>query len=427
MAGTYALVRPKGGLMHPCLQSPMPDELVQQKIVRAAWKGIDINQFWDCHVHLIGLGHGQTGASVNPDMQGPGHPLKFLQYKFYLNASCTGEAKNIDAAYVQQLVRVQDGLNISYKKSAKASSVKSRTVTKTGQAKLMLLAFDQVYDQAGNKKAADSAFYIPNKYAQSLAKLYGERFEWIASVHPYRKDGLEKLNWCIAHGARAIKWLPSAMGINPASPLCDSFYDELAKNKLPLLVHAGSELAVAGHGGQDLGNPLLLRRPLERGVKVMVAHCASSGRGVDLDKGKHGPKISNFDLFARLMDDKNYDNNLFGELSAITQINRIGLPLETILKNKHWHDRMINGSDYPLPVIMPLFSLKLLQFKNYITADEADVLASIRLYNPLMFDFVLKRTIRFQGSRLPAKFFHTRIHFSPESQASSGPKKPEKT
>lgn len=411
-AGAYTLLRPRGGFMHPCLQSPLPEKLGQHKIIRAAWQGIDINQFWDCHVHLVGLGHGKSGARVNPEMQSPGHPLKFLQYKFYLNASCTQEAKNIDAAYVQQLFRVQDGLNNSYKKSTKEFSAKSGAVIKFGQAKLMLLAFDQVYDQAGNKNAAASAFYIPNQYAHAIAKLYGDRFEWIASVHPYRKDSLEALNWCIKNGARAIKWLPSAMGMNPASSLCNAFYDVMAKNKLPLLVHAGSELAVAGHGGQDLGNPLLLRRPLERGVKVIVAHCASSGRGVDLDQGKNGNKISNFSLFARLMDGNDYRNNLLGEISAITQINRIGLPLETILKNKHWHDRIVNGSDYPLPAIMPLFSLKWLQFKNYITADEADVLASIRLYNPLLFDFVLKRTIRFQGGRLPARFFHSRKHFS---------------
>jgi mannonate dehydratase len=389
----------------------MPDKLVQHKIVQAAWQGIDIRQFWDCHVHLVGLGHGESGAKVNPEMQSPNHPLKFLQYKFYLNAACVQDAENVDAAYVQQLMRVQDGLNSSYENYSDKRSGKKDS-PKNGQAKLMLLAFDQIYDQAGNKKAADSAFYIPNKYAQAVAKLYDHRFEWIASVHPYRKDSIEKLNWCIANGARAIKWLPSAMGINPASSLCDDFYEVLAKNKLPLLVHAGGELAVAGHGGQNLGNPLLLRRPLDRGVKVIVAHCASSGQDVDIDQGKNGDKVVSFDLFTRLMEDENYKNNLFGEISAITQINRVGLPLETILKNRHWHDRIINGSDYPLPAIMPLFSLKLLQFKDYITAGEADVLASIRLYNPLLFDFVLKRTIRFQGSRLPAKFFHTRRHFS---------------
>lgn len=404
VAGTYALVRPHGGFMHPCLQSAIPNELVQHEIVQAAWEGIDPEQFWDCHVHLVGVGHGDTGAIINPNLQSLGHPLQYMQYKFYLNATCTENEKNIDAAVIAQLMRVQDGLNNSFGNRSSQASQNKKT-------KLMLLAFDQVYDEAGNKKAADSAFYIPNKYAQSVAKQYSDRFEWTASVHPYRKDSLKELSWCIKNGARSVKWLPPAMGINPGSKLCDDFYDVLAKNKIPLLVHAGGELAVAGHGGQDLGNPLLLRRPLERGVKVLVAHCASSGQGADLDQGKNGKLISNFDLFARLMHEEDYINNLFGEISAITQINRIGAPLETILKNKNWHDRIVNGSDYPLPAIMPLFSLKWLQFKKYITATEADVLAKIRVYNPLLFDFVLKRTVRYQGMGLPAIFFHTKKHF----------------
>jgi predicted TIM-barrel fold metal-dependent hydrolase len=402
LAGTYALVRPRGGFMHPCLQSPLPEKLARHKIIQQAWEGIDISQFWDCHVHLVGLGHGQSGASVNPDMQSPGHPLQFLQYKFYLNASCTGNAENVDQAYIEQLIRLQDGMDSTYKKLS----------GKHGRSKLMLLAFDCVHDLAGNRNMSESAFYIPNKYAQTVARLYSNRFEWIASVHPYRKDVAEELEWCIANGARAVKWLPSAMGINPASPRCDKFYDVLYKNNLPLLVHAGGEIAIAGHGRQDFGNPLHLRRPLERGVKVIVAHSASSGQGVDLDQGKDGPRVASFELFARLMDDRNYQKNCFGEISAITQVNRIGTPLETILTNEQWHSRIINGSDHPLPAIPPLFSLKWIKFKNYITAEEADVLAQIRHYNPLLFDFVLKRTVRFRGKRLPDIFFQGKRHFA---------------
>ncbi len=413
LVGAYAWVRPRGGFVNPCLQSPMPTDLGKHEIIQAAWQGIDINQFWDAHVHLVGLGHGNTGARVSPDMQSPGNPMQYVQYQFYLNASCVQNAKNVDAEYVRQLIRLQGGLRHSFENSLAATKDKSaiKPPGKPGAAKLMLLAFDQVYDEAGNKQPDASAFYIPNKYAQSVTRSYPDQFEWIASIHPYRKDALEVLQWSVNRGARAIKWLPSAMGINPGSPLCDAFYDALARFKLPLLVHAGSEMAVSGHGGQDLGNPLLLRRPLERGVKVIIAHSASSGEGADLDRGNNGEMKTNFELFVRLMDDSNYQKNLFGEISAITQVNRVGLPLETILKKESWRGRILNGSDYPLPAILPLFSLEWLRLKDYISASEASVLSDIRLYNPLLFDFVLKRTIRFQGLRLPAEIFHTRPHF----------------
>jgi hypothetical protein len=40
---------------------------------------------------------------------------------------------------------------------------------------------------------------------------------------------------------------------------------------------------VKGGNREDFGNPLRLRRPLEQGVRVLVAHCASLGSGLDLD------------------------------------------------------------------------------------------------------------------------------------------------
>ena len=66
------------------------------------------------------------------------------------------------------------------------------------------------------------------------------------------------------------------MGIDPQSPRCDRFYAALAAANLPIISHAGRELAVAG-GNQDFGNPLRLRHALDHGVRVVLAHCASDG------------------------------------------------------------------------------------------------------------------------------------------------------
>ena len=49
-------------------------------------------------------------------------------------------------------------------------------------------------------------------------------------------------------GARAVKWLPSAMGIDPASAKCDRFYEALNRLDLPLIAHAGLELVPGGSG-----------------------------------------------------------------------------------------------------------------------------------------------------------------------------------
>src|SRR4029079_2466094 len=89
---------------------------------------------------------------------------------------------------------------------------------------------------------------------------------------------------------RAVKWIPAAMGIDPASPRCDRFYAALARLDVPLITHSGLERAGVSGYSQDLGNPLRLRRALAAGVRVVVAHCASMGTDRDLDRGPGGPQ-----------------------------------------------------------------------------------------------------------------------------------------
>ena len=60
--------------------------------------------------------------------------------------------------------------------------------------------------------------------------------------------------------------------------------------------------------------------------------------------------VDNFDLFLRLMDEKRYEGLVFGELSAMTQFNRSG-NLRMMLAREDLHERVVNGSDYPLPAV----------------------------------------------------------------------------
>jgi mannonate dehydratase len=278
-------------------------------------------------------------------------------------------------------------------------------------ARFMLLAFDYHYDENGHRHEERSAYHTPNTFARYVAQHFPERFEWIASVHPYRNDCVEVLEAVVESGARAIKWLPSAMGIDPAAPRCDRFYEALAKLGVPLLTHGGKELAVHGADTQHYGNPLKLRRALDHGVRVIVAHCASDGADIDLDRGAHGPEIESFQLFARLLDDPRYAGRLFGEISALPQVNRMGNPLTTLLQRSDWHPRLINGSDYPLVGVMPLISPRRLASHGYLNEREVDVLLDIRRYNPILFDFVLKRHLKVGRKRFDRQVFESRRLF----------------
>lgn len=379
----------RDGLKNPC-KAVLPDELRRHPVVSAAWQDIDPSQFWDAHVHLFGNGDSGSGCWVNPKLESWLSPMQFVQRLFYMNAGCVHDAPGrVDQSVVERLHNQIDGMRSGMK--------------------VMLFAFDYCHDESGEIVRDHSSFYVPNSYARDMARLHPKYFEWVASIHPYRKDAVQALEQASELGARAVKWLPAAQGMDPASTRCTEFYRAAARLGMPIIVHAGKELAVAGGDTQSFGNPLKLRHPLDRGVKIIVAHAASLGQDLDLD---HKEEVwqDSFALFARLMDDVNYRQLLYADLSAVPQVNRTDV-LPTLLGRSEWHTRLLNGSDYPLPGIMPLFSIDYFVEQGWLDASTAPVLKQIREHNVLLFDFVLKRHLRYRGQRFPNSVFETRRFF----------------
>ena len=400
-----------GTLFNPC-GTALPQHLLAHPIVTAAWHGIDPAQLWDTHVHIAGTGDSESGIFTTPEMNSLWHPIQVVQRIFYLNAGCTEKGK-VDHSYIERLRHLIEEVNqvSGYVKKIGIRDAVSVNTASHSQAKLMLFAFEQAHDEAGNALPDRTAFHVPNSYAQAVAKRYPHYFEWVCSIHPHRPDAVSALQAAVANGARAVKWLPSVMGIDPASPKCDAFYQSLARLNIPLICHAGEEKAVKGMGFHEANNPLKLRRAMDAGVRVVIAHCASIGEDIDLDKGKHGPHGPSFKLFSRLMADPHYKHHLFSDISAITQRNRSLDTLRTIIEHQDWHGRLLNGSDYPLPGVLPLFALAKLAKAGLLDGDVVPVLEKIQHYNPLLFDFVLKRQLRAGTLKLADTIFHTRDFF----------------
>jgi uncharacterized protein len=372
--------------------SHRPEDLsdsISQKsadLIKRVFDDLDPQRLVDHHVHIAGLGVGGTKAYVNAKMRTWAHPLQRLKFKVYLSSAGVTAEDQADTHFVDRLRRLVQHID--------------------GHGKHRLLAFDKNYRADGSVNLEKTEFYVPNEYVFQIAEQHSDLFLPNISVNPYRPDALSELQKWATRGARIVKWLPNAMGIDPADSRCDPFYQKMKELNLILLSHGGEEKAVEAEEDQKLGNPLLLRRPLDHGVKVIVAHCAGLGVNQDLDHPDK-PVSDNFDLFMRLMDEKRYEGLVFGEISAMTQFNRLGKPLTTILGRADLHERIINGSDYPLPAVNILIRTKPLMKRGYITADEREQLREIYSFNPLLFDFVLKRTVKLPGSnkRLPNSVF----------------------
>ncbi len=395
---TAGRIWPEQGLFNPCFAT-LPSDLLGHALVREAWAGLGPADVWDCHAHLLGIGDaGNVEHASYNDAKGTWRwPLTAVQKYFFLNAACASSA-SIDQAYVSRLHTLATSMPPGHK--------------------LLLLALDAWHDEKGRSSPAHTHVFVSNDYCAAVAQAAPDRFEWAASVHPYRPDAQAELERIKRLGARAVKWIPAAQGIDPAAPRCDEFYSALVRLELPLISHAGEERAMPGDDA--LGNPLRLRRALESGVRVIVAHCASMGSSQDLDLGTGSDRAStvdNFSLFERMMDEPAHVGRLFGDISALTQTARADIALKRIMQRAveggDWADRLLNGSDYPLPAIMPLYSPRLLADAGYLEAGMIEPLTAIRKHHALLFDFVLKRHLKLDGRRLASSIFRTRHFFAP--------------
>lgn len=342
-----------------------------KELIEMSLAEVDENKLLDYHSHVVGLGSDDSGIYINEKLLTWANPFDKFKMKMYYNAAGIRDHNHPDRDYINRLIRLAN--HSPGKKS-------------------VLLAFDFNYNNDGSINKENSDFSVPNEYVYKLARQFPKNFIPAMSVHPYRHDALVELEKWAKKGIRIVKWLPNAMNIDPLSKQNDNFYKKMKELDLILLSHTGEEKAVKADDAQELGNPLRLRRPLDLGVKVIAAHCASLGTNLDLDHPGHKEKI--FRLFMRLMDEKKYEGLLFADISAMTQANRIGEPLTTILDRSDLHPRLVNGSDYPLPAVnIVIRTLDLMKHK-YITYKERDALNEIYKVNPLLFDFVLKRTIK---------------------------------
>ncbi|MDP1952744.1 MAG: amidohydrolase, partial [Betaproteobacteria bacterium] len=155
--------------------------------MRAAWEGIDPDQVWDGHCHLVGNGDSGSGIYLNEAAQNVRHPLEYVQRLIFMNAGCVRDAPGqVDQSYVERLRDLTQELRPG--------------------AKLLLLAFDANHTEAGEVSREQTSLYVPNRYTAQMAQRHAQYFEWAASVHPYRRDCVEQLEAAAGQGARALKW-----------------------------------------------------------------------------------------------------------------------------------------------------------------------------------------------------------------------------
>jgi hypothetical protein len=264
----------------------------------------------DMHVHVVGNGSGGSGCWLRVDRWH--RPLAALMLR-HIGLPSDALKGELERLYVGRLLEQVRGSSL-------------------GGA--VILAQDLVRDEQGRELEGVGSFYVPNDYVLGLARQHRE-FLPAVSIHPARPDALEELDRCLAAGAVMMKCLPNCQNINCSDRRFTRFWERMAEAKLPLLAHTGGEHTVPVVRA-EYADPRILTLPLECGVTVIAAHCGTKSGLFDLEY---------FHVFAEMT--RRFPR-LFGDTSAFNVPIRgrhtrkcLAAPLS---------ERMVHGSDYPVPV-----------------------------------------------------------------------------
>jgi hypothetical protein len=265
----------------------------------------------DMHVHMVGNGVAGSGGWLR--LTGWHRWLAgFMLRQLGIPASALeGDLEAIYAEHLRKLVH--------------ESSMDS----------VVLLAHERVHDQDGTPREDLGSMFVPNDVVLGLAKKFPEFLPGV-SIHPARRDALDELERCLEGGAVLMKCLPNCQNIDFSDTRFRPFWERMAEAGLPLLAHTGGEHTVPVINAA-LADPRLLRFPLECGVTVIAAHCATKSGALDRD---------HFDAWAAMLREF---PNLYGDISAMISLNRCG-HLRDCLRDDI-APRILHGSDFPVPVL----------------------------------------------------------------------------
>ncbi len=308
----------------------------------------------DVHVHLAGVGTGGSGCWLSPRFA--------ARYTFRVLRRWYG----ITDAQMRESVDQEWAASI-------AERVRGSELDRA-----VALGFDGVYGADGELDRERSQMVVPPSWALEAARRHPELLPG-PSVNPGRRDALERLEECIEGGAVLLKWLPSAMGIDPADPRHAPFYRRMADAGLPLLCHSGGSERTFAEVAPEYTDLRRLRLPLEMGVPVIVAH-----NGVPVHLSRDPDQLPLLRGLLREFPRLWVDNSGISNPSRFAHLPRLA-------RDAEFTERTLYGSDYPVPSLAAYYVRELgLGRVRSLQAER----------NPFQRDVALKRALGYPDETL---------------------------
>ncbi|APJ02745.1 amidohydrolase family protein [Silvanigrella aquatica] len=303
----------------------------------------------DFHVHLAGSGCNQSGIVLGSRFQ---KRPTFYFLKKSQKITADQMINDIDLLWIKRISNL-----------VKESGTISKAVT---------LCFDAVYDEKGKIQLDLIQLYVPNEWGAEAVSQFPSTLLHGASIHPYRQDALQELEKAAKRGAFLIKWLPSAMGIDPESNLCLPFFEALKHYKIPLLSHTDREYTFAEPRKDWLkfNHIQKLKKALELGVVVIAAHGGTPSQMTEAHE--LAGKFENFFLDT---------SGLFNPSRVRSSLQLFKNAQENILSH-----RLLFATDWPVPAF-PLFLIDKLGISSYKSISN--------IKNPFIKDLKIKELLGF--------------------------------
>lgn len=308
----------------------------------------------DVHMHLAGTGCCSSGCWVSPSFA---KRHTFMLLKFLYRITDEQMRTTVDQDWADRIANTVKLSDIDYG---------------------VVLGFDGVYHHDhGHFDEANSQLIVPPEWVFKVCRDHPNLLPG-PSINPYRDDALERLDYCIEHGAVLIKWLPAAQSIDPADRKFKAFYARCASAKIPLLIHMGGERTFRSVT-EEYNNVERLREPLEAGVTVICAHTATRILGTS--------EPDQIPALKRLL--KEFPH-LWVDNSGLCNPSRFS-HVPKLAKDPDITARTLYGSDYPVPSNAIYYTTKL---------GPRHVMALERMDNLLNRDVEIKRTFGYPDATL---------------------------
>lgn len=343
-------------------------------LVDAAFAGVDDDTVVDYYVQVISQGKLGDNAVYQDsyyrrNRSGSAAPLARVTTHVRLAAAGVARVEAVDGRYISRLLRQIRAMPADYKAH--------------------VLARGWRYTDEGRRDEAGTYTHIANAYVWWLAQQAPDAIVPVVSIHPYRPNALKRLAQWAERGIPAVAWWPVRQNINLADPRARAFYAAMAEYGMALQLPVGSIETVYGYGMATIA-PTALRAPLKAGVDVIARVDGSDS------------VVAERQLTSRLLQllrdtEKGRLRVILAGVMADAATDGI---LMTLLQHPDLYHRLRYASAYPLSAVDWRIDLEALAEQGFIPADVLAPLREIYHVNPLLFAYVLARTLRLPATQL---------------------------